>query len=88
MDDDTKLWSVDRSWAQYRGNSDGNLAASDQTKLHVDRGDTTAKCSPRVFLNSMPGDADAGTVAEWRGDDRVCRRCVRESNDSTNGAAT
>ena len=81
MTDERELFSVDRSWSQYRGNSDGDLAVSDHTKLHLDRGDSTAKCSPHVFLNSLQGDASVGTVAELAADPKtarwICRRCVR-----------
>jgi hypothetical protein len=82
------LWSVDRSWSRYRGNSNGDLAPSAQTKLHIDRGDSSAKCSRRIFLNSltddvpvgfsgggMSMDTDSGTASENVRDD-VCRRCV------------
>lgn len=87
VETDPLVWSVDMSWSQYRGNKDGDLARSDRRKYHVDRGDTTAKCSPRIFLNAMKNvrsvgfgggiydDMPAGRASELDRED-VCRRCV------------
>lgn len=86
MTDDRILYSVDRSWGNLRSNADGDLAVSDYTKLHLDRGDSTAKCSPRVFLNSLSGDMGAGSVAEIEADTKyarwICRRCVPKPKES------
>jgi hypothetical protein len=75
---DPLVWSVDRSWAQYTGNSDGNFAESDTRRFHIDRGDSTAKCSTRVLLNSLAGDRPIGRLSEISPALRamVCRRCV------------
>lgn len=102
MDDDTKLWSVDRSWGNHRGNSDGTLAPSDFTRMHVDRGDSTAKCSKRILLNSIDGtrpigfggditaDQPTGTIGDMATNPNfaamVCRRCVPKSTDSGKGS--
>lgn len=85
---DPLVWGVDRSWSNYRGNSNGDLASSERTKCHVDRGDSTAKCSRRILLNSLKGsdavgfsggvnaaDMPAGRASEI-GRAEVCRRCV------------
>jgi hypothetical protein len=78
--DDPYLWSVDRSWSNYRGNSDGELAPSDHTKLHLQREDTTtAMCSRWVLLNALRGDRPAGRLSEYQGTEHeglICRRCV------------
>lgn len=71
------VWNVDKSYSNYRGSKlNGDLPPSEKSKYHLDSGDTTAKCSPRVLLNSMPGD-----VGEWLDTlsrDEVCRKCVPE----------
>ncbi len=78
MPERVMVFNVDASWSQYRGSRyNGELARGDASKFHIDRGDTTAKCSPRVILNSLPGD-----VGEWLDEleadtpSLVCRRCV------------
>lgn len=83
MSDDRLLWSVDWSWRQGRSsaNLDGEIPASARTAFHLDRGDSSAKCSPRVLLNSMEDDVPVGTVSEWEDPEngnpsRICRRCV------------
>lgn len=74
---DPILYSVDRSWSNYRGSRiSGDLAPSDTRKYHVDRGDSTAKCSPRILLNSLKGDAAGERLSEIRETGLVCRRCV------------
>lgn len=77
-EEDPYLWSVDRSWTQYRGNSDGELPPSERRKLHLATEDTVAKCSSRVLLNSMPGDRPAGRLSHFEADDPdvICRRCL------------
>lgn len=84
---DPELWSVDRSWSdRVPANGDGEVFPSKHLKLHVDGGDTTAKCSRRILLNSMPGDRSAGRLSEIETDPRmrsaICRRCVPQSHDS------
>ncbi|QYF98468.1 hypothetical protein [Microbacterium sp. PAMC21962] len=84
---DPLVWSVDRSWGNVKKNRDGDMYPSDYRKYHVDRGDTTAKCNSRIFLNSMKltrpvgfggaiyDDMPAGRASELNRED-VCRRCV------------
>lgn len=87
MDDETDpyLWTVDRGWGRVPSNSEGEPYY--ETKLHIDRGDSTAKCSRRIFLNSLPlargvitADAPAGRVSDFEDDlnlrTLICRRCV------------
>lgn len=96
VDTDPLVWSVDRSWGNVKANSDGTMYPSDYRKYHVDRGDSTAKCHRRIFLNSLrdskvPGmsgaggfgdDAPAGRASELARED-VCRRCVPVMPGST-----
>lgn len=87
---DPYLWSVDRSY--------GRMWREGETprKFHIDRGDSTAKCSPAILLNSLDltrpvgfggaimADAPIGRVSEVERDmpERVCRRCVPEPHAS------
>lgn len=74
------VYGVDRSWSNYRANSDGHMAPSDHRKFHLDRGDSTAKCSSRVLLNSLPGDRGEPLAdLERNAPGAVCRRCVPRS---------
>ncbi len=88
IEEDTPLWSVDRSWSNYRGNANGELAPSDLTKSHIDRGDSTAKCSSRILLNSLDSgiyaDQPTGTVGELerQAPGIICRRCVPNGTKS------
>lgn len=79
------LYGIDRSWTRYRANSDGDLFASDHRKLHLDRGDSTAKCSKRILLNSLPGDHGYTLTEAASMPEAVCRRCVpnRQNGDQS-----
>lgn len=80
MTDETDpfLWSVDRSWSYVAQNLDGQPYY--QTKVHLDDGDTRARCSRQILLNSLPGDRPSGRLSDYEGDPRlvrwICRRCV------------
>lgn len=92
-DSDPFLWSVDRSWGNIRTSQDGESFLGAQTKYHVDRGDSTAKCSRRILLNSIDGttsvgfagdiyaDQPVGRVSEVRAS-MICRRCVPKASGS------
>jgi hypothetical protein len=88
-DADPLLWSIDRSHGRMWREGER------PRKFHVDRGDSTAKCSSRILLNSIDAtrptgfggaisaDAPAGRVSEIEAEmpELICRRCVPKPHD-------